>query len=252
MPRKARKKSSTGIYHVVLRGVNRQCIFIDDADRIKFLSKLLYFKELTGCEIFCYCLMDNHIHLLIKIDGELLATFIKQICGSYVFYFNDKYGRCGHLFQERFRSETVENDCYFFIALRYILQNPVKAGLTKRAAEYRWSSYKDYLISSKVSEVEWVLEMFSSDKKLAVKLFVEYVNTPNEDECLDYESKHRVPDKDVIEYIKRISGREASELINLEKRERDAIIKKVKSMQGVSLRQIERVTGIPKSTIDRL
>ena len=98
MPRKAREKSSTGIYHVVLRGINRQIIFEDDEDYEKLLDTLKEHKETSGYEIHGYCLMSNHMHLLIKEGEEDLGIVFRRIGASYVYWYN----RRGHLFQDRY------------------------------------------------------------------------------------------------------------------------------------------------------
>ncbi|MFC4024421.1 transposase [Oceanobacillus longus] len=126
MPRKPRRKSRNGIYHVMLRGINRQTIFEDDNDRIRLLETIKRFKDISKFRIFCYCLMDNHIHLLLKETEEPVSKAIQRISASYVYWYNDKYERSGHLFQERFKSENVETITYFLTVLRYIHQNPVK------------------------------------------------------------------------------------------------------------------------------
>ena len=136
MPRTARKKSKTGIYHIMLRGINRQRIFEDDEDYRRFLNSLKEFKDKCGYEIYGFCLMSNHIHLLIKEGNEDLGIVFRRIGASYVYWYNWKYNRCGHLFQDRYKSETVENDVNLLSVLRYIHQNPVKAGIEKDLKNY--------------------------------------------------------------------------------------------------------------------
>ncbi|MCJ7806540.1 MAG: transposase, partial [Clostridia bacterium] len=119
MPRRAREKSSTGVYHVMLRGINRQNIFKDREDRQQFITTLVKYKKVSGYEIYGYCLMTNHMHLLIKEGGESIDRILKRIGASYVYWYNKKYARCGHLFQDRFKSEPVEDDQYLLVVLRY-------------------------------------------------------------------------------------------------------------------------------------
>ena len=135
MARQARQQSQSGIYHLILRGINKQVIFEDHEDRGKFLWCLRYYKESGQYQVYGYCLMSNHIHLLIKEGQEPIATTMKRIGVSYVSWFNRKYERCGHLFQDRFRSRPVESDEYFLTVLRYIHQNPVQSGETEKAEE---------------------------------------------------------------------------------------------------------------------
>ena len=123
----SKKKSKSNIYHIILRGINRQIIFEDSEDYTKFIETLDRYKAVSGYKVFAYCFMSNHIHMLIKTEKEELDLIMKRIAGSYVYWYNSKYYRNGHLFQDRFRSEPVETDEYFLIALRYIHQNPIKA-----------------------------------------------------------------------------------------------------------------------------
>jgi REP element-mobilizing transposase RayT len=124
----------------MIRGVNRQVIFERDDDRCRFLGILAHVKGLTGCRIYAYCLMDNHVHLLLREGHEPLALVMKRLTVRYARWFNETYGRVGHLFQGRFRSYPVEDDPYLVTVLRYIWQNPVRAGLCSSAAAYPWSS----------------------------------------------------------------------------------------------------------------
>ena len=145
MPRQARRKSESGIYHIMLRGINRQVIFEDEEDNLKFLETLKNYKAVSGYKLFAYCLMSNHIHLLLRVEKEYLDLIIKRIAGSYVYWYNWKYKRNGHLFQDRFKSEPVEDDAYFLTVIRYIHQNPIKAGLSKTIDDYKFSSYNEYI-----------------------------------------------------------------------------------------------------------
>ena len=143
MPRVARIKSSTGIYHIMIRGINQQNIFSYDDDYKRFLVILAKYHRQSNYEIYAYCLMGNHIHLLLKEGKESLATSMKRIGTSYVYYYNWQYDRKGHLFQDRYKSEPVEDDAYFLTVLRYIHQNPLKAGLSDDISSYPWSSYSE-------------------------------------------------------------------------------------------------------------
>ena len=122
MPRQERLQSATGIYHVMLRGINKQDIFEDDEDYIQFLKILNGLVDRhdddghilpAHCTFYAYCLMTNHVHLLIRERDELISESIKRIGVAYARYYNHKYERNGHLFQDRFRSEPVNSIEYF-------------------------------------------------------------------------------------------------------------------------------------------
>lgn len=149
MPRHQRILSETGTYHVMMRGNERKNLFQGDEDKQRFLETLFVKRKETGFSVYAYCLMDNHIHLLIKESEESLATTMKRVNASYAFYFNQKYHRVGHLFQDRFKSEPVEDDRYLMAVARYIHNNPVKAGMVDTLEQYKWSSYRCYLAPDK-------------------------------------------------------------------------------------------------------
>lgn len=144
MSRGARMKSRSGIYHVMLRGANRQEIFHDDEDCIKFLDIIGKYKMKSGLEVYAWCLMNNHVHLLLKEGNEDISITMKRIGVSFVCHYNWKYKTTGHLFQDRFKSENVETNKYLFTVIRYIHQNPVKAGIVNRVDDWRWSSCLGY------------------------------------------------------------------------------------------------------------
>ena len=154
MARPLREISSTGIYHVMLRGINRQVIFEHPVDYRKFIDLLCLMVSPSDelgralpslCRIYAYCLMPNHIHMIIQEKSENLSTVIHRIATAYALYYNMKYERCGHLFQDRFKSEPVNDEAYFVTLLRYVHQNPVAGGLCKHVVDYEWSSWGEYI-----------------------------------------------------------------------------------------------------------
>lgn len=140
MPRRARQLAESSLYHVMLRGVNRGAIFLEDQDRERFLHALRLTKDASGCLVLAYCLMTNHIHLVLMTTTEPISLVMQRLGVRYVGWFNRKYGRVGHLFQSRFASLPVEDDAYLITLMHYVWRNPVEAGLALRPEDYRWSS----------------------------------------------------------------------------------------------------------------
>ena len=132
---------------------------VDDEDNQHFLKVIAQCREISGFILHAYCLMGNHIHLLIQTDNEPLELVMKRIGTRYVVWYNSKYSRVGHLFQDRFKSEPVENDAYFLKALRYILNNPVHAGLCDKAENYPWSSAADYYRGGGITDTSFAEKM---------------------------------------------------------------------------------------------
>lgn len=241
MPRQERRKSATGIYHVMLRGINKQVIFEDEEDNEKFLSILLECKAISEYKVFAYCLMSNHAHLLIKEEFEGLGTIFKRIGGRYVYWYNSKYKRNGHLFQDRFKSEIVEKEDYLMTVIRYIHQNPIKAGLVKEAKDYAYSSYREYVNpqENQLSDIDFVFDFVGREG------FVKYHEALNTDKCLEIgESNFRMTDEQAKGAITRISKcNSSSEFQNLDMTVRMECLKLLKE-EGISIRQLSRLTGI--------
>jgi len=252
MPRKAREKSSSGVYHIMLRGINKQLIFEDDEDKSRFLETLEKYKEISKYQLYSYCLMDNHIHLLVKEFEESVSEVIKRISSSYVYWYNMKYERCGHLFQDRFKSENVENKAYFLTVLRYIHQNPIKAGLEKTVFESKWTSIDEYIGKMKIVDIDLGLNLLSTDRSKAIKLFIEYMQQTNDDQCLDDKVKVTMSDSEVMEYLYQLGITKKSILQQMDKKNRDGTLVMLKKLNGVTVRQLSRITGISKSVIHRV
>jgi len=252
MARQSRKKSESGIYHIICRGINKQNIFEDDEDRKKFLETLEYYKRLCNYLLYGYCLMDNHIHLLIKERDETISQVVKRISANYVHWYNEKYERCGHLFQERFKSETIESEEYFLTALRYIHQNPVKAGIVQNVSNYLWSSYQEYDEKPGISDVDFALGILSNNREKSISLFKVYTNEKNRDECLDYQARRGKSDEEVMIYLYELGIKNICQLQQMNKQERDDIIRSIKVEENITVRQLARIIGISKSVIARL
>lgn len=239
MPRQARKKSSVGIYHIMLRGVNGQQIFEEQEDSDKFLQVLRDCKAISGFKLFAYCLMGNHIHILVKPEKESLEQIFKRIGSRYVYWYNWKYHRTGHLFQDRYKSEPVDDESYFLTVLRYIHQNPIKANLCEKIAEYQYSSYHEYKKEkSSLIDTNFVFDIV--DKNSLMSFFEE----TNDDICLDISNTFRLNDEEAKEIIEKYSQcKTVAEFQRLDSKSRDEYIAIFKQ-NGLSIRQISRLTGI--------
>lgn len=236
----------------MIRGINRQNIFEDEEDIERLLETIKKYKEISQYQLYAYCIMSNHIHMLIKEQEESISNTIKRISSSYVFWYNKKYERCGHLFQERFKSEAVENDEYFLTVVRYIHQNPIKAGLVKGISDYKWSSYNEYIDRAVVVDADFALDMLSPDRKSAIELFRIFNSQNDNDTCLEIDEKVRISDSELRECFFKLGIVNPREMGQLDKSKRDEIIKKLKSINGITIRQLSRMTGISKSVIDRV
>ena len=143
MPRSARIVVAGYPHHIIQRGHNRQAVFAADDDYLYYLDNLREWKEKLGCKVFAYCLMTNHVHLVIDPgeDDRNLAQLIKRIAGRQTRYVNKVEKRTGCLWEGRFKSSPISTNDYLPACCRYVELNPVRAGLVGLPEEYRWSSY---------------------------------------------------------------------------------------------------------------
>ena len=246
MPRTARKASLSNIYHVMMRGVNRQPIFENDGDRLHFMSVLKECKEKSGFRLHAFCLMPNHLHFLIEPAGEPLDLVFRRIGIRYAVWYNRKHQRAGHLFQDRFRSENVENDRYYMTVLRYILQNPMKAGLESRLGTYRWSSYLAYEKGTgSLTDTQYAAELFGNRESL-----IDFVRMGNEDIVMDEtDPEWPLQDDDAKTIMEQITGCSATEEFRrLDRQLRNEYIRRMYA-EKLSIGQIARLAGFSKSTV---
>ena len=246
MPRKARELSPTGIYHIINRGINREAIFLDERDFSKYLSLLKRFSSEGSYEILAYCLMENHIHLLMNLHDDPPGIFIKKISVSYSAFFNRKYKRTGHLFQDRFKSIAVEDVRYLLTVVQYIHNNPEKAGVCS-ADKYKWSSFGEYVNSGTLVNTDYMLRIAGGRESF---LYSGTDCTHSDMENMKFENRRKT-DSEALSIIRSAIKEDDPRLLKCFNREyRDQAIRDI-LMQGVSAVQLARLTGINRSTIIR-
>ena len=249
MARCPRIKTNTNIYHIIIRGINRQDIFLDNQDYRKFIKELKRVKGKYIFEIYSYAFMKNHVHLVINDKNKNLSTAIQSLNISYSSYFNKKYERVGHLFENRFRSHTVESESYLKNVVRYIHKNPENAGLKP----YIWTSYCEYIVAKPNSIVttQQVMNLFSYNVE-NFKIFHDaYVK--NQDYDKDFEMPGRLQDDEAIKIIKEIINESnLMKIQNYEMNKKKETLKKIIRIEGITKIQVSRITGISKSTLNRI
>ena len=237
MARTARTISESNIYHVMLRGVNRQQIFLDMEDNQQFIDVLRQCRELSGFSLLAYCLMGNHVHLLLQTGKEPLALAMKRIGTRYAVWYNSKYERVGHLFQDRYRSEAVDDDSYFFTVLRYILNNPVKAGKCDRPEDYPLSSARDYFTGGGITDTAFAESISGRDALL------EYLAAPCEDACMD-DTPSRIGNRDAERiFLGTVGAANAEDCRQMAAEQPEQYVPLLRGA-GLSLRQISQLTGL--------
>lgn len=246
MARTARIYTDSEIYHVIMRGNNQQNLFYTKKDRIFFIERIKKYADELNIEIYSYCLMSNHVHLLLGKANAGLSKFIQKIANSYVYYFNRKYERTGHLFQGRFKSEPIDDSEYFKKVFRYILRNPEKARIS-RYSSYQWSSYKEFIEKkdNSVISLDFTVEVFGSYEQASNYLTADV----SSDFCMEYENKYRMDDIHAAKIIKKVfQVRNLSGIGQLPLSRQIENTKALKQI-GIPCNQIARITGIGRKII---
>lgn len=254
MPRKPRLHSPTGIYHIILRSVNQHIIFEEESDYQKFLFILSDCKTKYDVDIYAYCLMDNHIHILLHSPADCLSGFFQSLGSRFVRWYNNKYLRSGHLFQERFHSCTVNNQSQYLATLIYIHNNPVKANICRYPSEYRWSSFNAFLgAKNPIVNVDFSYNMAGSRE--ALMYFFSSQSTSLEETYFmgDHRpTKHFFTDETALSIFKDLTKlASTSDAANLSKTLRNQYIRQLKH-EGLTAKQIARFMDVSPTTVKRI
>jgi putative transposase len=266
MPRCARKKGEYEIYHVIQRGNEKKPIFYDDKDRKRYLEILQKNQAKYDFKIYAYCLMDNHVHLLMASNGSDISQVMKSINVSYVMYINRTYVRCGHLFQDRFRSEIIADDAYALQVSKYIHLNPVKAGLVANPEKYQWSSYVEYMekpqVIDRLVDRSFVLGILDSDLSSARKQYLEYMGLSElqQSPCHDMVSSTRTVEREMMsmEECRALIGKHIYLMHaqaggrGKENSERNRLVKELRRNSNLSLADIGKLVGLSESRVSRI
>ena len=244
MPRCARVKSESGFYHVIAKGSGGQNLFEGVYDYRAFLELLAKACEKDGVHVIAYCLMSNHVHLLLEDAEGHLGEVMKSVLTGYAQRFNKLGDHVGHVFQQRFKSQPIEEEGYLLRAIRYIHNNPAKAGICA-AEDYPWSSYHEYVGVPVLVDTTLALELCGG-----VEGFVAFSASENE-EGYRFRERTRLSDAEAQQLAARILGEIAlTDLKALERGRRNALLFDLKDA-GLSISQIQRLTGIGRNVIAR-
>lgn len=244
MPHAARKKSASGYYHVVPKGIHDQAIFESDHDRRVYIDLLREAKDRFGIRIHAYCLMSNHVHLVLEDKHDTLSQFMKFIDERYGEHVAKSLGRKGGVFVRPFWSEPIEKDSHLLCAVRYVHANPAAAGICPASA-YEWSSAKDYLGRIGIADTEMVLDMLDGKKG-----FIEWSQSKNATSYAFPGSrlKRHLSDEELIAIAKILVGDDLN-IAAWDPPSRDVAVMTLLS-RGFSVRQINRICGVSRGVID--
>jgi len=275
MARQARIQYNGALYHLTSRGNAQEDIFRTDEDRLEFIDVLRKSRNRYNCTVYAYCLMDNHYHLLVETPDGNLSQFMRQLNGVYTQSFNFTHRRTGHIFEGRYKSILVQKDLYLLELARYIVLNPVRAGMVRSAKDWPWSSYKStagLIEATSWVNHDWLLSNFSKKRQLAVKAYRKFVtegrNQPKPWETLRNQiylgddefiegakekiprsaSESEIPD---IQSRPRLTAKPIKEYETLAKTRNDAILASFAS-GGYTMKEIGEYFKIHYSTVSRI
>lgn len=253
----------------MLRGVNKQIIFEEPSDYRKFIKILGqsafptddFGKSLPPrCIFFAYCIMPNHVHLVVREKHESISEVIKRIATAYALYYNKKYERCGHLFQDRFRSEPVNDLAYFVTLMRYVHQNPVAGGLCQKVEDYAWSSWVEFSARKRTQEGQTplcrpvcrVCDVSAVLRKIPIEELQELVNEPlpKTAQIQDFDKRRgSVTNEEIMGFLAdNFDLRLLDDLHSYSKERRNDILRACKEF-GASIRQLSRLTGFSERIV---
>ena len=245
MGRASRSYSQSGVYHILFRGVNQQSIFEEKADYDKLKETILIVKEEMGFEIYAYCFMSNHVHIVLKEKTDKdISLIMKRILTKYARWYNLKYGRSGALIATRYKSVPVEIDEYFLHLIRYVHQNPIKAGIVQDLTDYSYSSYIEYMEEPELTNIDFVYGMIDKEE------FKEFHQHIEEIKFRVTDSKKKTDDEVILKIRKKYGIENPKEISTLKKEDRNKILYELKKEHPA--RQLQRITGVSRGIISRI
>lgn len=256
MSRPLRRLGRSQVYHIILKGIDNQDIFYDNLDRKFFLKQISITKKDFNYLVYAYCLMTNHVHMVIKCKNDLLSKAIQSLVIRYVHYFNKKYSRKGSLVQDRFKSKNVETPKYFLEVCRYVHRNPEKAGIAL-TQNYEWSSYREYLGQEKIVDKQHLLYYFNNNLNKFVDYTTKTIGIDNIEDFVEYELINKLTDEQLATIImKKFDISDISQIgVFFKYRDRNDLkedLEKIKTIPGTNKTQVARVIRIGRKVIQNL
>ncbi len=253
MPRYARKRNEKGIHHVVVQGKRLEELFSDPSDKELYLEILFKYKAKTGIKLYAFCILENHVHLVIEETAdESISSFMRRIGVSFSYWYRLKYDlpRGEVVFRGRYLSEPLETEEEVLMVVRHIHQEPVRIGLSERMDQYIWSSYRFYLMPGSLIDRRLVLDSlhFSGG----------YTSYMNQEESVgsmleEVPLKYGRSDDEAAALVQiRLQENGYTALYEMEPEEKKNFLRKLKCVDEISIQQLSRVTGVNRGYIQRL
>ena len=235
MARKLRNYIESSFFHIMVQGLNKEYIFNVDIDKKEYLKIMKNVEMQYDVEIISYCIMDNHVHLLVRIKKtDDLSKFMHKINTLYALYYNKKYNRVGYVYRDRYKSQVIYSEKQLYICINYIHNNPIKAGICTYPYQYKYSSFRNFSFSN--------LE------------FISDVQNKQKDENMFFLEDEEQTEKEVQELIRNylINNNIKLEELHDNKENLKELIGVLRNRYNVSLRKIAIYLKIPRESIRRL
>lgn len=253
MPREARQRREQGMHHVVVQGKRKEQIFGEEESKERYLETVLRYKQKTGVQVYAYCILENHAHLVLRESAvEDVSNFMRRVGVSYAYWYrmqhpNHPAGR--ELFRGRYMSEPLETEPELLETVRYIHQEPLRLHLAERMEDYPWSSYRLYLRPGSFIDSRVVLDSlhFSGG-------YASYMQEEAEGSFLEeVPVKYGRDDAEARELLEaRLQAEGCHSLLYLDDEEKKEILRKLRYEDGISIQQLARVSGVNRGIIQRL
>jgi len=196
--RKPRIECKGGIYHVIQRGNNRLYIFEKEEDKIHLMKLVKDYKDIMGYEVYGFVVMDSHYHMVIRTLDAPLQNIMHRINNQYSKYYNRKNNRTGYVYENRYKGILVKDDKYLLSLIRYVHQNPVRAGICNKVRDYKWNSdvYYRQNIIGKIVNIDFILSLFSQNRSDAIRLYSNFMDDEEIKDKTFFEDKLYIGEKE--------------------------------------------------------
>lgn len=255
MSRKPRIHYEGALYHVIVRGNNRAYIFKSVENKEEYKKIVSKYKKRYRFKLYAYCIMDNHVHMLIEVGDVPLSKIMQGIQQVFTQRYNRKNRSTGHVFEQRYKSYLCDRDAYLLSLIRYIHQNPVRSKLTD-GINYQWNSHKEYMRSPELADVDFPLTLFSGKKNKAIKRYLSFVGeleskdiqSMNIEEetteiAKDIEMEHKIAKEELIRIIEEVTKIKKDEITGNSKSKRISDIRKL------YIKNLRKYTDVPNKEI---
>lgn len=234
------------IFHVITRGNSKQILFHTKSDFKAFRTLMQRLSEEYHIEIFCYCLMDNHVHMIIRDEEKRMSLFVRDLCSGFAKVYNTKYNHSGHVFQGRFKSCPINTRAYFLNCFRYILKNPEKVGISYD--EYEWSSWQSFVNGEVFPNNLFAHKVFESSHMDPLEWMKGKLSAKDEaQDIMEYDRNFKSDEWALGVIQSKLNLQSGIDVQKMPREERDEYLRKMFEL-GLGRRQIERLTGVCRTT----